>query len=63
MIIFRVVKEPYGWAVRRDAQMMMPACSRATAVEEAERMVAALKRHGQFAQMQFETEPLLVAAG
>lgn len=59
MIMFSVVKEAYGWAVRRDAQMMMPACSRTAAVEEAERMVAALRRHGQPAQMQLEAKPLL----
>lgn len=60
MIIFSVVKEPYGWAVRRDAQMMMPACDRIAAVDEAERMVSALHRHGQLAQVQFEAEPPLV---
>ena len=56
MIVFSVVKEPYGWAVRNDARMMRPACSRALAVEEAQRMVAALHRHGQPAQLRFETE-------
>lgn len=56
MIIFDIVKEPYGWAVRRDDQMMMPAWCKAVAVEEAERMVAALRRHGQPARLQFEAE-------
>jgi len=62
MIIFSVVKEPYGWAVRRDAQMMMPACSRAVAVDEAERMVAVLRRDGQLAQLCFESEAALEQA-
>ena len=60
MIIFSVVKEPYGWAVRRDAQMMTPACDRIAALEEAERMVSALHRHGQSAQVRCEAEPPLV---
>ena len=51
MIVFNIVKEPYGWAVRRDEQMMMPAWCRAVAFEEAERMVAVLRRHGQPAQV------------
>jgi len=62
MIMFNIVKEPYGWAVRRDAQMMMPAYSRTAAIEEAERMVAALRGHGKTAQMQCEAEPLLIQA-
>ena len=62
MIIFSIVKEPYGWAVRRDAQMMMPACSRDLAVDEAERMVAVLRRDGQLAQLRFESEASLEQA-
>lgn len=62
MIVFDIVKEPYGWAVRRDAQMMMPASSRAVAVQEAERMVALLHRDGQPAQLGFAAEAPLVHA-
>jgi len=62
MIIFSIVKEPYGWAVRRDAQMMMPACSRDVAVDEAERMVAVLRRDGQLARLCFEREASLEQA-
>ena len=51
MITFEIVKEPYGWAVRRDDCMMMPAWCEAVAVEEAQRMVSALHRHGQQAQL------------
>jgi hypothetical protein len=54
MIIFEIVKEPYGWAVRRDECMMMPASCRAAAVAAAERMVRALSSHGHLAQLQFK---------
>ena len=61
MITFDVVKEPYGWAVRRDG-MMMPAWCEAVAVAEAERMVAALRRHGQAAQLRVLNGAELVMA-
>lgn len=51
MITFEVVKEPYGWAVRRDDCMMMPAWCRSMAMEEAQRMVNTLRSHGQPAQL------------
>ena len=54
MITFEVVKEPYGWAVRRDERMMMPAWCRAVAMEEAHRMVAALRGHGEAAEVRVE---------
>lgn len=54
MIVFEIVKEPYGWAVRRDRCMMMPATCRDAAIAAAERMVRALSAQGQPAQMQFE---------
>ena len=57
MITFEIVKEPYGWAVRRDDCMMMPAWCEAVAVEEAQRMVSALRRHGQQAQLTIATVP------
>jgi len=51
MIIFAIVKEPYGWAVRRDECMMMPASCRAAAIAAAEQMVRALGSQGQWAQL------------
>lgn len=54
MITFEVVKEPYGWAVRRDG-MMMPAWCEAAAMVEAQRMVSALHRHGTAAQMRVKS--------
>lgn len=57
MIMFLVVKEPYGWAVRREDQMMMmPASCRAVAIEQAQRMVAVLRGHGQQAQLRFDDD-------
>ena len=53
MIIFDIVEEPYGWAVRRDDCMMMPATCRATAVAAAELMVRALSNHGHAAELHF----------
>jgi hypothetical protein len=58
MIIFDIVKEPYGWAVRRDDCMMMPAACRDAAVAAAEQMVQALSRHGHAAQMRLQATPL-----
>ena len=54
MIIFDIVEEPYGWAVRRDDCMMMPATSRASAIAAAEQMVRALSIHGHPAELHFK---------
>ena len=54
MIVFDIVEEPYGWAVRRDDCMMMPATCRATAVAAAEQMVRALSNHGHQAELHFK---------
>ena len=54
VITFKVVREPYGWAIRRDHQMMTPAWCKALAVEEARRMVGALRRHGEPAEVWIE---------
>ena len=57
MILFQIVREPYGWAVRRDDQMMMmPAACRTVAIAEAERMVAALRRLGKPVRLMLEAE-------
>lgn len=60
LITFEVVKESYGWAIRRDRQMMTPMWRRDLAVAEAERMVAALRRHGERAEVRI-CEPDAVA--
>lgn len=51
MITFEVVKEPYGWAVRRDRSMMTPFWCKDLAIAEAGRMVDALRRHGAKAEI------------
>ena len=56
MITFQVVKEPYGWAIRQGRQMMRPVWCRALAVEEARRMVDALRRHGALAELWIDEE-------
>ncbi|MFC3068475.1 hypothetical protein [Phenylobacterium soli] len=54
VITFQVVKEPYGWAIRQGRQMMRPAWCKAFAVEEAQRMADALRRHGELAEVWIE---------
>jgi hypothetical protein len=54
MITFEVVKEPYGWAIRRDHRMMTPVWCKALAVEQATRMVEALRRYGEPAELRIE---------
>lgn len=55
MVVFAIVKEPYGWAVRRDDCMMMPAACRAAAIAAAEQMVRALINQGERAVLKFES--------
>ncbi len=62
MITFEVVQESYGWAVRRDARMMMPAPSRAVAVAAALGMVRVLREHGELAELSLEADRALSAA-
>jgi len=47
MISFRVVKEPYGWAVRMGHGMMTPFPSRASAIEHVNGVAEALRRRGE----------------
>ncbi len=51
LITFEIVKESYGRAIRRDDQMMTPMWCRALAEADAERMVQALRRHGERAEV------------
>jgi len=53
-VSFRVVKEPYGWAVRMGCGMMTPFRSRATALEHARGCAAALRQHGEAAEVVLE---------
>lgn len=58
VICFRVVKEPYGWAVRMGEGMMTPFRSRRRAIEHANGFVEALRRHGEQAQVVIEGWPI-----
>jgi hypothetical protein len=51
MIIFNVVKEEYGWAVRMGEGMTTPFRSRAVAIREAGNLAQAIHRHGELAQV------------
>jgi hypothetical protein len=54
-ISFRVVKEPYGWAVRMGQGMMMtPFRSRILALRHANGVAEALRQRGEPAEVVFE---------
>lgn len=56
-ICFRVVKEPYGWAVRMGQSMMTPFRSRRLAIEHANGFAEALRDHGEPAEVIIEGWP------
>jgi hypothetical protein len=56
-VSFRVVKEPYGWAVRMGRGMMTPFRSRALAIEHANGCAANLLDHGLPAMVVLEEGP------
>jgi len=51
MICFRVVKEPYGWAVRMGEGMMTPFRSRGMAIKHAKGFAEALRQRGEAAEV------------
>lgn len=54
MISFRVVREPYGWAVRMGQGMMTPFRSRVMAIKHANGFAEALRQHGEAAEVVLE---------
>jgi len=54
MICFRVVKEPYGWAVRIGEGMMTPFTSRSLAFDHAHGMAEALRGRGEIVEVVVE---------
>ncbi|HVM99289.1 MAG TPA: DUF2188 domain-containing protein [Caulobacteraceae bacterium] len=54
MHVFKVVKERDGWAVRMGDAMTTPFRSRNQAIEEANCLCEALRRHGEIAQVVVE---------
>jgi hypothetical protein len=55
MIVFNVVKEHHGWAVRMGELMTTPFWSRDLAVLEANRLAASIRRHGERAEVVVES--------
>ena len=62
MIIFNVVKEEHGWSVKMGQKMTTPFWSRTVAISEANRLAAAIRRHGELTEVVIEG-PALPAAG
>ena len=62
IIIFKVVKEQHGWAIRMGERMMTPFWSRDLAIREANCLADAIRCHGECAEVIVEgadpTEPL-----
>ena len=54
MIIFDVVKEEHGWAVKMGQRMTTPFWSRTVAITEANRLAAAIRRHGAMTEVVIE---------
>ncbi len=46
MLIFNVVKEPYGWAIRMGERMSTPYRSRLSAIRDAQVLAEAIRRQG-----------------
>ncbi|HEY2660014.1 MAG TPA: hypothetical protein VGI79_09855 [Caulobacteraceae bacterium] len=51
MIVFNVVKEKHGWAVRMGDRMTTPFWSRDLAIREANTLADSIRSHGEFAQV------------
>jgi len=47
MHTFRIVQEFSGWKIQLGSAMSAPCRSRALAIEQAERMAEAIRRHGE----------------
>ncbi len=54
MIVFNVVKEKYGWAVRMGDRMTTPFWSRDLAIREANCLADSIRGHGESAQVVVE---------
>ena len=56
MIIFNVVKEEYGWAVRMADHMTTPFWTRESAILEANSLAKAIRCHGECAEVNVERD-------
>lgn len=59
-ISFRVVKEPYGWAVRLGDGMMTPFSSKLLAIKHANGCADALRRCGEPVEVVVEERPVRI---
>ncbi|MGO9358609.1 MAG: hypothetical protein ACLP1D_13195 [Xanthobacteraceae bacterium] len=57
MIIFQVVKEQHGWAIRMDERMMTPFWSKDAAIREANCLARAIRCHGECAEVIVDADP------
>jgi hypothetical protein len=55
MIIFSVVRDDSGWAIRTGAGMTTPFRSRDSAINEARCLAEAIRRHGQCVEVIIES--------
>ena len=55
MIVFNVVKEQHGWAVRMADHMSTPFWSRDVAILEANALAQGIRSHGQCAEVAIES--------
>ena len=67
MITFKVVKEQHGWAIRTGGGVTTPFWSRDLAIREAHCLAAAIRCHGECAEVIIEgtdqSDPRKVAKG
>lgn len=54
MHTFKIVGAQCGWAIQLGDAMTIPCKSQSTAIEQAERMAAALRRHGEAVSVMVE---------
>lgn len=54
MHTFKVVKQPYGWAVRMNHGMSTPFWSRASAIQEANCLCSTIRSHGEATEVVIE---------
>ncbi len=54
MLVFKVARKPYGWAVCMDEAMSTPFRSRDLAVQEANCLCEAIRSHGVLAEVVIE---------
>lgn len=62
MHTFKIVRAQRGWAIQMGCAMTTPCKSQAAAIQQAERMAAAIRRHGEVVAVIIEPCPANDAA-